>query len=62
MSRYLQLATSFSLPVLPRLRWPIRSCGRAGAVLDLETLPDYLKRDIGLVDGQFSPRRRAPWD
>lgn len=30
-----------------------------GEYLDLETMPDYLKRDIGIVDCKLSPADRS---
>ena len=43
--------------VWPLLRWP-RS-GKRPATLDLKSLPDHLKRDMGMLDGNDPTGRRG---
>ena len=62
MSRHPEFAISPIRAVLPSLRGLFRRVRRQTGVLEPESLPDYLKRDIGLADGQLSPCRHALWD
>jgi hypothetical protein len=61
MSRYACFAPAYARAVLPRLRTLFHRGRHSAAVLDPETLPDYLKRDIGFTDGRTAPLR-ALWD
>jgi hypothetical protein len=42
---------------LPLLRWP--RPGKRPATLDLKSLPDHLKRDMGILDGNDPTGRRG---
>jgi len=51
---------SFPLPEAPGVplwRWLVRRPGPRTITLDVESLPDYLKRDLGLEGGRSAPPR-----